>query len=426
MVLSSLGTALIFGQPAFLLLALLGPLVWIGQYLFERRQGRTSHSRQVADYESRCAEVEAEAGVALAAERAQRSRDFPDPASLLLTATGPRSNLWERRRHDPDFLALRVGTGTVESNVRVEERAPGDSARVVLRRLVDSPVVVPLLDHGVLGVAGAGELPRALGRWLLGQIVALHSPLDVRVCVLTDPSGQRDWEWVRWLPHARPAIGRDVPAALGNDDASVGRRLEELAALLSARQRAAREAGAGRMPAGQPDVVVVLDGARELRALPGVVQLLREGPAAGIYAVCLDADERRLPAECRALVAEDGWALRVQGAGAPVVHDVRRDVVGPDWSQRLARGLASLRDISDRNEAATLPTAARLLEVLDLEPPAAGAIVARWRRAPASTRAEIGVAADGPFALDLDARGDGPTGWSPGPPGRASPSCCRR
>ena len=413
----SLGTALIFGQPAFLLLALLGPLVWIVQYLFERRQGRRSHATQVADYEARCAEVEAEADGALAAERAQRRRDFPDPASLLLTATGPRSNLWQRRRNDPDFLALRVGTGTVGSNVRVEQSAPGEVARMVVRRLVDSPVVVPLLEHGVLGVAGAGDLPRALGRWLVGQVVALHSPLEVRVCVLTDASGQRDWEWVRWLPHTRPALARDVPVALGNDEASVSRRLEELAALLAARQRAASEAAAGRTPPSQPAVVVVLDGARQLRALPGVVQLLREGPAAGIYAMCLDADERRLPGECRALVAEEGWALRVQGAGAPAVDDVRRDVVGPDWCQRLARGLAPLRDISDRSEAATLPTAARLLEVLDLEPPTAKAIAARWRRAPASTRAPMGVAADGPFALDLDERRDGPHGLIAGTTG---------
>ena len=44
-----------------------------------------------------------------------------------------------------------------------------------------------------------------------------------------------------------------------------------------------------------PDVVVVLDGARRLRLLPGVVQVLKQGPAVGIYCLCLDADERLLP-----------------------------------------------------------------------------------------------------------------------------------
>ena len=279
MILSSLvlsvGAAFVLGQPAFLLLALLGPVVWIGHYLFERRQGRTSHARQMADYEARRAQVEAEAQAALAEERAHLRRDFPDPASVLLTATGPRSNLWERRRHDPDFLALRVGTGTVDSNVRVEEHGPAEAAGPVVSHLVDAPVVVRLPEHGVLGVAGGGDLPGALGRWLLGQVATLHSPQDVRVCVLTDASGQRDWEWVRWLPHARPALAPDVLVAIGNDDASVTRRLDELAGLLASRQRAAREAAAGRTVAVQSDVLVVLDGATRLRGLPGVVQLLR-------------------------------------------------------------------------------------------------------------------------------------------------------
>ena len=44
----------------------------------------------------------------------------------------------------------------------------------------------------------------------------------------------------------------------------------------------------------------MLDGARRLRELRGLADLLREGPAVGVYAVCLDADEASLPDECRA------------------------------------------------------------------------------------------------------------------------------
>ena len=51
--------------------------------------------------------------------------------------------------------------------------------------------------------------------------------------------------------------------------------------------------------------MLLLDGSRRLRSLPGVVQLLREGPAVGVYAVCLDAEERLLPGECQAVITAE-------------------------------------------------------------------------------------------------------------------------
>jgi DNA segregation ATPase FtsK/SpoIIIE, S-DNA-T family len=277
--------------------------------------GRRSYASRLADYEVRRAQVEAAAARTLAGEHARLHRDHPDPASVLRTVVGPRTGLWERRRDDPDYLALRVGTGAFP-------------------RLVDVPVVVPLRERGVLGVAGPGSLPRTLGRWLVAQAAALHSPLDLRVCVLTDAAAEPDWEWVRWLPHARPGLAEDVPVAIGNDAGTVMARVDELAGLLAVRRR--------------PDVLVVLDGTERLCLVPDVVRLLRLGPAAGIHAICLDEAERRLPAECQALVTADGPALRVRQAGAGVVPDVRPDLVGAGWCQRLARGLAPLRDAGGR------------------------------------------------------------------------------
>jgi hypothetical protein len=48
------------------------------------------------------------------------------------------------------------------------------------------------------------------------------------------------------------------------------------------------------------DLVVVFDGSRKLRSLPGAIQILRGGPAVGVYSICMDAEERLLPAECQA------------------------------------------------------------------------------------------------------------------------------
>ena len=129
---------------------------------------------------------------------------------MLLTATGPRRRLWERRRGDDDALVLRIGTGVaVPTSLRVTSSAPGDP-RPAAPDLLDVPIVLPLREIGVLGLAGDRSSVRAVARWLVGQATVLHSPRDVGVVLLVDPaapSAAADWGWLRWLPHAAPAGG---------------------------------------------------------------------------------------------------------------------------------------------------------------------------------------------------------------------------
>jgi S-DNA-T family DNA segregation ATPase FtsK/SpoIIIE len=126
-----------------------------------------------------------------------------------------------------------------------------------------------------------------------------------------------------------------------------------------------------------------------------------------VYCICLDADERLLPAECHAVAAArpDG-TLVVQQMNSPAIGPVRPEYVTAAWADRLARSLAPVRDVSGDDEAATLPDACRLLDVLGLEPPSAEAIMARWQASGRSALAVIGACYDGPFGIDL--RADGP------------------
>jgi DNA segregation ATPase FtsK/SpoIIIE, S-DNA-T family len=39
------------------------------------------------------------------------------------------------------------------------------------------------------------------------QAAVLHSPNDLRFCLLTESSRKVAWEWARWLPHCRPDAG---------------------------------------------------------------------------------------------------------------------------------------------------------------------------------------------------------------------------
>jgi S-DNA-T family DNA segregation ATPase FtsK/SpoIIIE len=409
---ASVAMMVVTGNPTMLLLALLSPVSVLANHLTQRRQGRRSHAARLRQYRERVSAVEAEASAAMVQETLARRAGSPDPAALRVIATGPRSRLWERRRYASDWLHLRVGTADLPSAVVVDDPAQEAHQRGTPRLLPAVPVTLPLAECGVIGFAGPDGASQALGRWAVAQIAVLHSPLDVQIVVLAGPAGEQCWDWVRWLPHCRSAAGQ-ASVLIGVDAESIGRRIAGLLDLVDQRMVVRKDTAAAGYR--EPDVVVVLDGSRRLRSLPGVPRLLRDGPGVGVYAICLDASERLLPGECRAVAVPDAGGLRVARADADEILGARWDLPAPSWYEQIARSLAAIRDVSIDEEGAALPSSSRLLDVLGLDPPEPQAIAARWGIEGRSTAAVVGESFDGPLAIDL--RRDGPHGLIAGTTG---------
>ncbi|MFJ9850361.1 FtsK/SpoIIIE domain-containing protein [Streptomyces sp. NPDC101150] len=406
-------SVLLFNNYRYLLFGLLSPLIAILSQVNNKRQGKQSYEEQVREHEEKLARLEQDIDETVQAEQAARRLACPDPAAAMLIATGPRQRLWERRWRDDDFLLLRLGTADRPAAIDLEDASQDEHRRRVVRLTRDVPVTVPLREVGVLGVAGPGEETDPLVRWLLAQSAILQSPSDLRICVLSHSRAERRWSWVHWLPQCAPT-GEDALRLLGTNSDSVGRRIAELAQLVGARTAADKNAPRGGA-AGEPDVFVVLDGARRLRSLPGVVQILRDGPSVGVYVLCIDDEERLLPEECQAVAVVDGGELRVEQSQADPVEGVRMDAPSLEWCVGVSRALAPIRDVGESDDAAVLPTSAALLDVLGLEPPSGEAVAAGWAVGGRTTRAVLGMGVDGPFAIDLAK--DGPHGLIAGTTG---------
>ncbi|CAO5162953.1 DNA segregation ATPase FtsK/SpoIIIE, S-DNA-T family [Frankia sp. AiPs1] len=391
----------------FLIIMLFSPLMAFANWSQDRRSGRRRYREECARYRTNRAAAEEELSAAVRAERRARCDASPDPAIVGLIATGPGRRLWERRRTDPDHLVLRVGTVDQPSLIEVDDPALDNHDRRLRWNVPEVPLALDLAALGVVGVAGERATVHALGRWLLTQCAVLHSPRDLQIVVLTDLAGQSSWEWVRWLPHIRPgAAGPGAPLVLiGNDPETVAHRVAELQAQIRARAEA-RGSALGPVMFAQPDVVVLVDGARRLRDVPGMIQVLTDGPAVRIFAICLDSETRLLPEECTSVVVCEADGLAVRRSDVPELVDVRSDLVPAAWCEEVARALAPLRDITPVT-ADGLPERVRLLELLGLadpdrpEPPDPAAIAEAWLARPASTRFPVGVGFDGPVVLDV-------------------------
>ncbi len=140
----------------------------------------------------------------------------PDPAEVLLTATGPRRRLWERRVGDPDTLHLRFGLADLPARIELRAgRGGGDEPEMPPAPVAHAvPVPLPLAELGVVGLSGARDRSRALARWLVAQAAALHSPRDLSIIVLSaDADAAAALELGALAAALRAARGRGVRGA---------------------------------------------------------------------------------------------------------------------------------------------------------------------------------------------------------------------
>ena len=97
---------------------------------------------------------------------ARRRHDCPDPAAVLSIAAGPRRRLWERRRTDPDYLLLRVGTADLPSAVELTDPAAGRAPPAAVLADPRRP------GHHPPGRAGRGRASRSGRRAAGGRPLA--------------------------------------------------------------------------------------------------------------------------------------------------------------------------------------------------------------------------------------------------------------
>uniref|UniRef100_UPI0020C78DC0 FtsK/SpoIIIE domain-containing protein n=1 Tax=Streptomyces sp. TRM64462 TaxID=2741726 RepID=UPI0020C78DC0 len=353
---------------------------------------------------------------------------------------GPR--LWERSPGHPEALVVRLGT---------TDRA----------ELPAVPVTVGLREAGALGLAGPRDRLVGLTRSVLAQLATLHAPADLEIVLISADRAvpldarKRDWGWLGWLPHVRPAHGQDCRLLLAYDGDQAAARLDELTRRLDDGPLGPGWASAGpaavveaaerfRRRSPGPYTVAVVDGDPGTPALrEAAARLARAGAAAGIHLVCLAETApasavspvsatygtacAAVPAfrECGAIGLLSGdvaTALRLMRAagGQPAGHGTIAavDAVSGAWAERFARALAPLRAEGSaprgRAAASALPRTSRLLDELELARATPASLMARWASAPDGT-AVLGTGPHGPLRVDLTQEGphlliEGPAG----------------
>ncbi len=199
-ILAPLGLALVLwattSSPYALLVGALGPIMALGSAWEGRRAARRARRDALVSAREALVALEADVAARLAARASE------------LRARAPRIDAL-----DPDATRWWVGTGAVDSGIRLEGEAPAELADQIERLRAASSVVpdVPVVIPGgeELRLVGIDPLVRALARVLVLQAVAR---CPVGTAHVTTPPGEG---WAEALPASREPGPEWIVASAG-------------------------------------------------------------------------------------------------------------------------------------------------------------------------------------------------------------------
>jgi S-DNA-T family DNA segregation ATPase FtsK/SpoIIIE len=298
---------------------IVGIIMFVAQHNGPRKRIREQRERYV-DYLDQLREIVREVA---ATQRADNAFRHPAP-DLLTEPARSQARRWERRASDPDFLDVRVGSGTRPLARRLVLKVDTSSPLIVYDpvcqgsadQLIDlyadvpeMPLVVPLSRHSVISIVGDRDAGRGLARAMVAQMAVFHSPNDLRIGVVRDAKVRTRWEWLKWLPHNMFDDAKDGPMparfVAGNTV-----QIAELLADEIERRTVDLQRRRGKPPGpGTQRLVVILDGEHQstlsgLHAEPPVPDLA----SLGIHIITLVGDRREEPesVSLRLMVDADG------------------------------------------------------------------------------------------------------------------------
>lgn len=328
--------------------------------------------------------------------------------------------LWERTIGQNDFLSLRLGVGDVPLNAEIKYPESRFSVDVDLlqnevsrmekeqRVLSDAPVTCSLINHPLIGIAGAEEATEAFLRTLVLQIAALHGYQEVKLAFFIDDKNQSSWESYRLLPHVKEDETGLRYFAVGSEETkTLSLHLEHIWSEQNERFGNGVET---------PSVYYVLV-ATDTAVAEKASVLAKAGAQKKNIGFCGITAARRvsdLPRECSAVIDLDGEtaSLYEQNTAARAISAFRPEFSDLTKSDRVCSILGNLT-MHTQAEKYSLPPMLTFLEMYGIGKTEHLNSPARWKEnSPInSLQAPIGVGDDGSLLyLDLHEKVHGPHG----------------
>lgn len=355
-----------------------------------RRSSRQLYKAQKKAYRGYLENVQRRLNEIVKLQSLSNARLYPEP-QLLPALAAQRQVLWERRPADGDFLSTRVGlTPTslccpISFQEDYKAKYPQDmlqDARDLVTRYshVDAqPLVIPLGLLGTVSVVGPRPAVTSLVRAMLGEVITLHAPSEVRIVAYFPAQAAEEWSWLKWTPHARrlrqlkqvqpgePEIFSMLADSIESLqvilETQIGPELEQRHKFNDEKRGKLGdgdgEVGGGSRKGRIPHLVVVLDGfshSGPLSRVPGLEEIMRDGSRLGMTVLCLCPTQEQEPSLTRARLSLapfiGGYQLSYKETtlGGREFEFVRSDSLDVMGCEEMSRNLTPLQLIDREAE----------------------------------------------------------------------------
>lgn len=396
------------------------------RYGLGRRKYSKKEKKRAEVYANYLASVEGKLQEHADLQRKHEEKYHPSTMSCMTRVFGPAPDLWERHPGDPDFLTLRLGTGTVPAKARVEIPAlhlqlEEDELDHVPEQIAEKyatvdeiPVYTDLIRDGNCGLAGPRNCTVAMAQSMAVQIAALHSYDEVKIVVLFPEQEKELWSWMRWLPHCL-SEDRDVRyIGCGRDAKKV---LESMEPIIRQRMENKNQWNFGQQASKLPHYVFLVANPSILSHSEIGSALMENRPELGISGIFLGQSSSDFPHSVKNVVEVSGSPAQMTvhlatSNGRQTL--ITNECLVPDGEfERFARKMAPIRLTGGHNKKQNLPTNIGLFEGLRIRDIDKLDIDEWWENTATETSmaVPIGVKADGSlFYFNIHEKADGPHG----------------
>ena len=378
----------------------IGPLFMAFDSIRRRTKQSLERQEEKSAYEDKLARFVDEL---TAARREERDRDRwkGTPAGLAVLVSQVRhTRLWERSPADEDFCEIAVGLHDRPSSIKVEGRPA--SARLPLDTQWSMVLRHSLMRDGPMAILGDATRARALGRALLLDLAASHSPNDVRVWLITDaePGAASYWDGVRWLPHTFVGDSQNSVFSTRSGRAAA---FTGLRSVINERQGAERRDGPLL-----PVYIVVVDCVAALEP-EELTDLIVDGASVGVVGVILDEEITLEGTRAQLALGEYADEATFVSETQPRAERVRSFEMTASTFEAAARALAQFRPAGSTRDAPNESTLIRLVDLIDAPtgPGGVDKVLQRWSRG-GTSRVRVGGLGD--HVTEIDIMKDGPHG----------------
>lgn len=332
------------------------------------------------------------------------------------------NDLWCREIKDDDFLALRLGIGRIKSSIKID--APKEHFTLeedqLLKKVYEIenenrflekvPITVNLKNTSIVSILfDCNEVEKYMD-YLFIQLIALHSPNELNIVVLTDGKQINNWSFFKNLPHCWSDDRKTRFFASNLDNAKI------ISNYLSDVLKDRREKIDNKEDIDEqtPYYLIITDNFKKYQNIPIIQELVKKDEKLGISLVCMDSIMQNVPTNSDYFIQisnEVGNIVnREEGLNSKV--EFKSEELKDLNMEELVKILANIPVIS-KEEAQSLPSVLPFLDMFNVSKIEQLNILNRWSQnnPVVSLDTPVGVHSDGElFMLNLHEKSHGPHG----------------